>query len=100
VHLTLEFRSIKTSFKGTPERPLDRGELGEKFPRLTQRLGREKMESLRRLSRNSSCSVIGHDFRIVGTRDHEKTGTRYHEKKTTVRVEHVDMKGGCFSPVS
>jgi len=34
--------------------------------------------------------VMGHDFRIAGTRDHEKTRTRDHEKKTTVRVEDVD----------
>jgi 2-methylcitrate dehydratase PrpD len=32
-----------TSFKGTPERPLDRADLREKFLLLTQRLGREKM---------------------------------------------------------
>ena len=28
--------------------------------------------------------VIGHDFRIVGTRDHEETRTRDHEEKATV----------------
>ena len=32
-----------TSFKGTPERPLDRADLREKFLLLTQRLGRDKM---------------------------------------------------------
>jgi 2-methylcitrate dehydratase PrpD len=32
-----------TSFKGTPERPLARAELQEKFVLLTQRLGRDKM---------------------------------------------------------
>jgi 2-methylcitrate dehydratase PrpD len=35
-----------TSFKGTPERPLERAELREKFLLLTQRLGRDKMVSL------------------------------------------------------
>jgi 2-methylcitrate dehydratase PrpD len=35
-----------TSFKGTPERPLDRAELREKFLLLTQRLGQEKMAPL------------------------------------------------------
>jgi 2-methylcitrate dehydratase PrpD len=35
-----------TSFKGTPERPLDRAELEEKFLLLSSRLGREKMASL------------------------------------------------------
>jgi hypothetical protein len=32
-----------TSFKGTPERPLVRAELQEKFLLLTQRLGRDRM---------------------------------------------------------
>ena len=35
-----------TSFKGTPERPLERAELREKFLLLTQRLGRDKMVPL------------------------------------------------------
>jgi 2-methylcitrate dehydratase PrpD len=35
-----------TSFKGTPERPLARAELREKFLLLTQRLGRDKMAPL------------------------------------------------------
>jgi 2-methylcitrate dehydratase PrpD len=35
-----------TSFKGTPERPLDRAELREKFLLLTQRLGRDRMTTL------------------------------------------------------
>jgi 2-methylcitrate dehydratase PrpD len=35
-----------TSFKGTPERPLDRAELREKFLLLTQRLGRDRMTAL------------------------------------------------------
>ncbi len=35
-----------TSFKGTPERPMARAELREKFLLLTQRLGREKMAPL------------------------------------------------------
>ena len=35
-----------TSFKGTPERPLDRAELREKFLLLTQRLGRDRMVPL------------------------------------------------------
>ena len=35
-----------TSFKGTPERPLDRAELEEKFLLLSSRLGRDKMASL------------------------------------------------------
>jgi 2-methylcitrate dehydratase PrpD len=35
-----------TSFKGTPERPLVRQELQEKFVLLTQRLGRERMAPL------------------------------------------------------
>ena len=35
-----------TSFKGTPERPLDRAELREKFRLLTQRLDRDRMVSL------------------------------------------------------
>src|SRR5262249_36686761 len=35
-----------TSFKGTPERPMARAELREKFLLLTQRLGRNKMMSL------------------------------------------------------
>ncbi len=35
-----------TSFKGTPERPLERSELREKFLLLAQRLGREKMIAL------------------------------------------------------
>jgi 2-methylcitrate dehydratase PrpD len=35
-----------TSFKGTPERPLERAELREKFLLLTQRLGRYKMMPL------------------------------------------------------
>ncbi len=34
------------SFKGTPERPMARAELREKFLLLTQRLGRDKMMSL------------------------------------------------------
>ena len=35
-----------TSFKGTPERPLDRAELREKFLLLTQHLGRDRMSPL------------------------------------------------------
>jgi 2-methylcitrate dehydratase PrpD len=35
-----------SSFKGTPERPLDRAELREKFLLLTKRLGSEKMTPL------------------------------------------------------
>jgi 2-methylcitrate dehydratase PrpD len=35
-----------TSFKGTPERPLDRAELREKFLLLTKRLGSETMAPL------------------------------------------------------
>src|SRR5499427_7446777 len=35
-----------TSFKGTPERPLARAELREKYLLLTQRLGRDKMAPL------------------------------------------------------
>jgi 2-methylcitrate dehydratase PrpD len=35
-----------TSFKGTPERPLARAELAEKFLLLTQRLGRDRMAPL------------------------------------------------------
>jgi 2-methylcitrate dehydratase PrpD len=35
-----------TSFKGTPERPLERTELAEKFLLLTQRLGRDRMMPL------------------------------------------------------
>jgi hypothetical protein len=35
-----------TSFKGTPERPLARPELREKFLLLTQRLGRDRMIAL------------------------------------------------------
>jgi 2-methylcitrate dehydratase PrpD len=35
-----------TSFKGTPERPLERAELAEKFLLLTQRLGRDRMVTL------------------------------------------------------
>jgi len=35
-----------TSFKGTPERPLARAELREKFLLLTQRLGHDKMVPL------------------------------------------------------
>ena len=35
-----------TSFKGTPERPLERAELREKFLLLTQRLGPDKMVPL------------------------------------------------------
>jgi 2-methylcitrate dehydratase PrpD len=35
-----------TSFKGTPERPLERAELREKFLLLTQRLGRDRMMPL------------------------------------------------------
>jgi 2-methylcitrate dehydratase PrpD len=35
-----------TSFKGTPERPLERAELQEKFLLLTQRFGRERMVPL------------------------------------------------------
>ena len=34
------------SFKGTPERPLERAELREKFLLLTQRLGRDQMLAL------------------------------------------------------
>ena len=34
--------------------------------------------------------VIGHDFRIAGTRDHEETRTRDHEEKATVCVKDVD----------
>jgi 2-methylcitrate dehydratase PrpD len=35
-----------TSFKGTPERPLDRPELRQKFLLLTQRLGQDRMAPL------------------------------------------------------
>jgi 2-methylcitrate dehydratase PrpD len=35
-----------TSFKGTPERPMERADLREKFVLLTQRLGRERMVPL------------------------------------------------------
>jgi 2-methylcitrate dehydratase PrpD len=41
-----EFSRAVTSFKGTPERPLDRSELQEKFLLLTQRLGRDRMRPL------------------------------------------------------
>jgi 2-methylcitrate dehydratase PrpD len=41
-----ELSRAVASFKGTPERPLDRPELREKFLKMTQRLGREAMESL------------------------------------------------------
>jgi 2-methylcitrate dehydratase PrpD len=41
-----EFSRAVTSFKGTPERPLDRAELQEKFLLLTQRLGRDRMRPL------------------------------------------------------
>src|SRR6266849_5054873 len=34
--------------------------------------------------------VIGHDFRIVGTRDHEETRTRDHEENATVCAKDVD----------
>jgi 2-methylcitrate dehydratase PrpD len=35
-----------TSFKGTPERPMDRADLQEKFLLLTKRLGRDRMAPL------------------------------------------------------
>jgi 2-methylcitrate dehydratase PrpD len=41
-----ELSRAAASFKGTPERPLDRSELREKFLMLTQRLGRKAMLSL------------------------------------------------------
>jgi 2-methylcitrate dehydratase PrpD len=41
-----ELSRAVASFKGTPERPLDRSELREKFLMMAQRLGREAMESL------------------------------------------------------
>jgi 2-methylcitrate dehydratase PrpD len=41
-----EFSRRVTSFKGTPERPLDRSALRDKFVLLTARLGRERMASL------------------------------------------------------
>ena len=37
---------IRDSFKGTPERPLGRAELREKFLLLTQRLGGDRMAPL------------------------------------------------------
>jgi 2-methylcitrate dehydratase PrpD len=41
-----EFTRAVSSFKGTPERPLDRAELREKFLLLTQHLGRDRMSPL------------------------------------------------------
>src|SRR5580704_12937560 len=41
-----EFSRTVSSFKGTPERPLDRSELREKFLLLTQHLGRDRMSPL------------------------------------------------------
>src|SRR5579859_103150 len=36
------------------------------------------------------AQVIGHDPRVIGISDHEKTRTGDHEKKTTPRIEDVD----------